>query len=321
MVCNLASLSLGHIDVDNDEELRQVISTVMRALDNVIDLNYYALPYAKLTSQRMRPVGLGTSGYQHLLAKKHIRFESEEHLAYMDDLYERINYHALEASCDIAREKGAYRDFAGSEYDTGEYFRKRDYVSGKWQALAEKIQENGLRNGYLLAVAPTSSTSILAGTTAAVDPVLKKFFLEEKKGSMLTRVAPDLDDTTFWYYKNAHHIDQNWVTAAVDPVLKKFFLEEKKGSMLTRVAPDLDDTTFWYYKNAHHIDQNWVVDAAAIRQRHIDQAQSVNLYVTPEYTFRKVLDLYLRAWEKGVKTIYYVRSQSLEVEECESCSA
>ena len=274
VVCNLASLSLGHIDVDNDEELRQVISTVMRALDNVIDLNYYALPYAKLTSQRMRPVGLGTSGYQHLLAKKHIRFESEEHLAYMDDLYERINYHALEASCDIAREKGAYRDFAGSEYDTGEYFRKRDYVSGKWQALAEKIQENGLRNGYLLAVAPTSSTSILAGTTAAVDPVLKKFFLEEKK-----------------------------------------------GSMLTRVAPDLDDTTFWYYKNAHHIDQNWVVDAAAIRQRHIDQAQSVNLYVTPEYTFRKVLDLYLRAWEKGVKTIYYVRSQSLEEEECESCSA
>lgn len=274
VVCNLASLSLGHIDVDNDEELRQVISTVMRALDNVIDLNYYALPYAKLTSQRMRPVGLGTSGYQHLLAKKHIRFESEEHLAYMDDLYERINYHALEASCDIAREKGAYRDFAGSEYDTGEYFRKRDYVSGKWQALAEKIQENGLRNGYLLAVAPTSSTSILAGTTAAVDPVLKKFFLEEKK-----------------------------------------------GSMLTRVAPDLDDTTFWYYKNAHHIDQNWVVDAAAVRQRHIDQAQSVNLYVTPEYTFRKVLDLYLRAWKKGVKTIYYVRSQSLEVEECESCSA
>ncbi len=274
VVCNLASLSLGHIDVDNDSELSHVIHTVMRALDNVIDLNYYALPYAKLTSSQMRPVGLGTSGYQHLLAKKRIRFESEEHLSYMDDLYERINYHALQASCELAREKGAYAGFQGSEYQTGAYFTKRDYVSDRWQALAQEVRENGLRNGYLLAIAPTSSTSILAGTTAAVDPVLKKYFLEEKK-----------------------------------------------GSMLTRVAPDLSDETFWYYKNAHHIDQNWIVDAAAIRQRHIDQAQSVNLYVTPEYTFRKVLDLYLRAWEKGVKTIYYVRSQSLEVEECESCSA
>ena len=274
VVCNLASLSLGHIDVDNDDELSRVVSTVMRALDNVIDLNYYALPYARLTSQQLRPVGLGTSGYQHLLAKKHIRFESEEHLAYMDALYERINWHALKASSEIAREKGAYQGFRGSEYDTGTYFEKRDYVSEKWQTLKQEIRENGLRNGYLLAIAPTSSTSILAGTTAAVDPVLKKFFLEEKK-----------------------------------------------GSMLTRVAPDLNDETFWYYKNAHHIDQNWIVDAAAIRQRHIDQAQSVNLYVTPEFTFRKILDLYIRAWEKGVKTIYYVRSQSLEVEECESCSA
>lgn len=274
VVCNLASLSLGHIDVKNDEALREVIFTVMRALDNVIDLNFYPLPYAKLTSQKMRPVGLGTSGYHHLLAKEHIPFESEAHLDFMDDLYERINYHALDASSEIAKEKGSYGYFAGSDYQTGAYFEKRSYTSEKWQALAAKIQENGLRNGYLMAIAPTSSTSILAGTTAAVDPILKKFFLEEKKGSMLTRVAPDL-------------------------------------------RPD----TFWYYKNAHHIDQNWIVDAAGIRQRHIDQAQSVNLYVTPEFTFRKILSLYLRAWEKGVKTIYYVRSQSLEVEVCESCSA
>ncbi|WP_430623965.1 ribonucleoside-diphosphate reductase subunit alpha [Ileibacterium valens] len=274
VVCNLASLSLGHIDVNDDDKLKQVITTVMRALDNVIDLNYYPLPTAKLTSQSMRPVGLGTSGYQHLLAKQHIPFENERHLTYMDDLYERIIYHALQASCELAREKGSYAHFKGSDYDTGEYFVKRDYTSEKWKKLASEIHENGLRNGYLMAIAPTSSTSILAGTTAAVDPILKKFYLEEKK-----------------------------------------------GSMLTRVAPDLSDETFWYYKNAHFINQNWVVDAAGIRQRHIDQAQSVNLYITPEFTFRKILDLYIRAWEKGVKTIYYVRSQSLEVEECESCSA
>lgn len=274
VVCNLASLSLGHIDVNNEDVLQDVVSTAMRALDNVIDLNYYPLPYAKLTSQKMRPVGLGTSGYQHLLVKQHIPFENQRHLDYMDSLYERINYYALQASCQIAQEKGSYAGFEGSEYQTGEYFSKRGYTSPEWQQLAHRIQVYGLRNGYLLAIAPTSSTSILAGTTAAVDPVLKKFYLEEKK-----------------------------------------------GAVLTRVAPDLSDETFWYYKNAHLIDQNWVVDAAAIRQRHIDQAQSVNLYITPDYTFRKILNLYLRAWEKGVKTIYYVRSQSLEVEECESCSA
>lgn len=274
VVCNLASLSLGHIDVHDDKALQEVVSTAMRALDNVIDLNYYPLPYAKLTSQNMRPVGLGTSGYQHLLAKEHIPFESQKHLDYMDDLYERINYYALQASCENAREKGAYSQFEGSDFQSGAYFKKRGYESEKWNELAKQVKKHGLRNGYLMAIAPTSSTSILAGTTAAVDPILKKFYLEEKKGAMLTRVAPDL-------------------------------------------SPD----TFWYYKNAHHIDQNWVVDAAGIRQRHIDQAQSVNLYVTQEYTFRKILDLYLRSWEKGVKTIYYVRSQSLEVEECESCSA
>ncbi|MCF0258441.1 MAG: ribonucleoside-diphosphate reductase subunit alpha [Erysipelotrichaceae bacterium] len=274
VVCNLASLSLAKIDTDNDDELREVVFTVVRALDNVIDLNYYALPFAELTNQQYRAIGLGTSGYHHLLAKKHIPFESERHLEFMDDLYERINFHALAASSALAREKGVYDFFEGSEYQTGEYFKKRDYVSDRWKALAAQISRTGLRNGYLMAIAPTSSTSILAGTTPGVDPILKKFFMEEKKGSLLTRVAPDL-------------------------------------------SPE----TFWYYKNAHLMDQNWVIDSAAVRQRHIDQGQSVNLYITNDYTFRKILDLYLRAWEKGVKTIYYVRSKSLEVEECESCSA
>ena len=103
--------------------------------------------------------------------------------------------------------------------------------------------------------------------------------------------------------------------------MNKFFLEEKKGSMLPRVAPDLNPYTYWYYKNAHHIDQTWSIRACGIRQRHIDQAQSINLYITNDYTLRQVLNLYILAWESGVKTIYYVRSKSLEVDECESCSA
>ena len=159
-------------------------------------------------------------------------------------------------------------------WDTGAYFEKRGYDSVQWKKLREKVKKQGMRNAYLLAVAPTSSTLILSGTTAGVDPVMKKFFLEEKK-----------------------------------------------GAMLPRTAPELSAETYWYYKNAHLIDQKWSVRACGIRQRHIDQAQSVNLYITNEYTMRQVLELYLLAWESGVKTIYYVRSKALEVEECESCSS
>lgn len=274
VVCNLASLTLGHINVNDDDELKHVIEIAIRALDNVIDLNYYPIPFAKITNHKYRPIGLGTSGYHHMLVKQGIAFESEKHLQFVDELYEKINYYALQASCNLAKEKGKYELFDNSDFDTGEYFNKRQYFSKKWQDLRKNIHEYGLRNGYIMAIAPTSSTSIIAGTSAAVDPIMKKYFIEEKK-----------------------------------------------GSMIIRVAPDLNQETFWLYKNAHYINQNWIIKAAAIRQRHIDQSQSVNLYITNEFTFRKVLNLYLEAWKRGVKTIYYVRSKSLEVEECESCSS
>ena len=110
-------------------------------------------------------------------------------------------------------------------------------------------------------------------------------------------------------------------TAGLDPVMKKFFMEEKKGSMLPRVAPDLSVETYYYYQNAHNIDQRFSVKSCGIRQRHIDQAQSLNLYITNNYTLRQLFELYVEAWEAGVKTIYYIRSKSLEVEECESCAS
>ncbi|WP_288570479.1 ribonucleoside-diphosphate reductase subunit alpha [uncultured Mitsuokella sp.] len=274
VVCNLASLNLGRIDVTSHEELRSVVRTAVRALDNVIDLNEAPLAYARLTNGKYRSIGLGVSGYHHMLAKNAVRWESEEHLAFVDDVFSRINYAAIEASSDLAAEKGSYGCFAGSDWQTGDYFRKRGYESEAWQELAAKVRAQGMRNAYLLAVAPTSSTSILVGTTVGVDPIMKRFFLEEKKGAILPRIAPDL-------------------------------------SM----------KTFWYYKSAHTVDQNWSVRAAGVRQRHIDQAQSVNLYITNDFTFRQVLALYIKAYEEGVKTIYYVRSKSLEVEECESCSS
>ncbi len=274
VVCNLASLVLGNLDTDDDTVLETVITSAVRALDNVIDLNFYPVPYAEITNRRYRAIGLGVSGYHHLLAKKNIPWESEAHLQLAGTLFEKINYFAVQASVSIAKEKGSYQVFKNSDWHTGAYFEKRRYTSQKWQQLRQETAQYGIRNGYLLAVAPTSSTSIIAGTTAGVDPIMKKYFLEEKKGSLVPRVAPDL-------------------------------------SMKTH----------WLYKNAHTIDQMWSIRAAGIRQRHIDQAQSVNLYITNDYSFRQVLELYVQAWKEGVKSLYYMRSQALEVEECESCSS
>lgn len=274
VVCNLASLSLGHLSVEDKKYMKDIVGTAVRALDNVIDLNFYPVPYAQITNQKYRGIGLGVSGYHHLLAKKNILWESEEHLKFADELFEMINYFTVLASADLAEEKGTYQFFEGSDWHTGAYFEKRNYVSKEWKELEYKVRNTGMRNGYLLATAPTSSTSILAGTTAGLDPVMKKFFMEEKKGSMLPRVAPDLS---------------------------------------------LD--TYYYYRNAHNIDQSFSVKACGVRQRHIDQAQSLNLYITNNYTLRQLFHLYVEAWEAGVKTIYYVRSKSLEVEECESCAS
>lgn len=274
VVCNLASLSLGHLPLEDETQMREKVATVVRALDNVIDLNFYPVPYAKITNRHYRSIGLGVSGYHHALAIRGIRWESDEHLAFMDEVFERINYAAIEASAELAREKGRYDYFEGSDWQTGDYFVKRGYTSDRWKSLSAKVADCGMRNAYLLAVAPTSSTSIIAGTTAGTDPVMKRFFLEEKK-----------------------------------------------GVMFPRVAPALSDKTFWTYKGAYLIDQTWSVRAAGVRQRHIDQAQSLNLYITNDYTMRQVLNLYILAWECGVKTIYYVRSKSLEVEECESCAS
>ena len=274
VVCNLASLSLGHLNVEDGEEIADITKCAVRALDNVIDLNFFPVPYAKINNEKYRPIGLGVSGYHHMLAKQGISWESEQHLQFVGDVFSKIQYAAIEASSEIAKEKGSYTYFEGSDWQTGKYFDKRHLKTEKWNQLREKVKQQGLRNAYLLAIAPTSSTSIIAGTSAGLDPIMNRYFLEEKKNGLMPRVAPEL-------------------------------------SM----------ETFWYYKNAHYIDQKWSVRACGVRQRHIDQAQSMNLYITNEYTFRKVLDLYILAWEEGVKTIYYIRSKSLEVEECEVCSS
>lgn len=274
VVCNLASLSLGRLPLEDEEQMREKVATIVRALDNVISLNFYPVPYAEITNQKYRSIGLGISGYHHALAKRRIKWESEEHLQFMDKVFETINRSAILANSNLAKEKGSYQYFEGSDWQTGLYFDKRGYDSDEWKEVRKTVALQGMRNAYLLAVAPTSSTSIIAGTTAGLDPIMKRFFLEEKK-----------------------------------------------GSMLPRVAPELSDETYWMYKSAYLINQKWSIKASGVRQRHIDQAQSMNLYITNDFTMRQVLDLYLLAWKSGVKTIYYVRSKSLEVEECESCAS
>ncbi|KHD14843.1 ribonucleoside-diphosphate reductase subunit alpha [Clostridium butyricum] len=274
VVCNLSSVVLGNIDVCSEEEVEYVVETQIRAMDNVIDLNYYSVPFAEVTNKKYRAIGLGTSGYHHMLANNRIHWTEEKHKDFADEVYERINYYAIKASMKIAKEKGAYNLFKESDWDNGDYFELRGYKDEKWCALRKEIKENGMRNGYLLAVAPNGSTATIAGTSEGIDPVMARFYLEEKK-----------------------------------------------GSIIPKTAPNLNDDNYWYYNPAYNIDQAWSVQMNGIRQRHIDQGQSFNLYITNNYTMRQIMNLYIEACKCGVKSIYYVRSKSLEVTECESCSA
>ena len=271
VTCNLNSISLGRI---SDEELEENIALQIRMLDNVISINQAPVPESRMTSDKYRAIGLGTSGYHHYLVNHDIQWESDEHIEVADKLFENIAYYSIKASMELAKEKGAYPAFKGSEWETGAYFTRRGYTSDRWKQLAADVAKYGIRNGYLMAVAPTGSTSNIANTTAGIDPIFKKFFIEEKK-----------------------------------------------GSFTPKTAPDLNNKTFWLYKEAHTIDQQWSIKACGVRQRHIDQAQSFNLYITPQMKAKEILDLYVEAYKQGIKTIYYIRNQSLEMDECTSCSS
>ncbi len=272
VVCNLSSLNLGR--VSERQDIERVVNIQMRMMDNVIDLNHYPVAQAEITNKKYRAVGLGTSGYHQWLARKKVAWESDEHLQQADELFEWINYCAIKASMEIAKEKSAYPVFEGSEWQTGEYFAVRGYDSPEWRQLQEEVAQHGVRNAWMFAIAPTASTSLIAGSTAGIDPVFSKFFVEEKK-----------------------------------------------NAVIPQTVPNLNEETFWYYKEAHQIDQQWSIRAAGRRQRHIDQSQSFNLYITPNIQAKDFLELYMSAWEQGLKTVYYCRSKSLEVEDCVSCSS
>jgi len=283
VVCNLGSINLGK--VYTKEDLERVVPILVRMLDNVISINYYAIKEAEYTNQRYRAIGIGVNNYHYCLVKNGIQWESEEHLRFANALFERIAYYAIKGSMQLAKERGAYPLFEGSDWSKGIFFGREPEENQKiseengnnldWIGLAEDIKRYGLRNAYLLALMPTGSTSLIIGATPSIDPIFAKYYKEENMSGILPQVPPEID---------------------------KYF---------------------WHYKSAYNIEQEWVIRAAAERQKWIDQAQSLNLFIDPEQIDGpKISRLYELAWELGLKTVYYCRSKSLtEIEECESCSA
>ncbi|MFD2654645.1 ribonucleoside-diphosphate reductase subunit alpha [Gracilibacillus thailandensis] len=209
VVCNLSSINLPN--AVREEVLDRLISIQVRMLDNVIDLNTITVGQAQVTNKKYRAVGLGTFGWHHLLALESIHWESEEAVEYADKVYEDIAYYTIKASMELAKEKGAYSEFEGSEWQTGVYFERRDYHSDRWNKLREEVASNGIRNGWLMAVAPNSSTAKIGGSTDGIDPLYAVEFAEEKKNFKFKVTAPDLDHVTYNYYRRARHeLDQVW---------------------------------------------------------------------------------------------------------------
>ncbi len=292
-VCNLASINLSKIHTT--EEIARVVPTAIRMLDNVIDLNFYPLAKVKKTNEKTRAIGLGVMGEAQMLAESKIVWGSNEHFYKIDEVMESVSYYAIKASSDLALEKGKYPTYEGSEWSKGVFpidnankeackLVDRGGLFGythDWLALKTKVKTDGMRNGYLMAVAPTSSISILTGTTQAIEPVYKRKWFEENLSGLI-------------------------------PV----------------VVPNLSPETWEYYIPSYELDQNVLVKAGAIRQKWIDQGQSLNIFITLDKASGKYLnEIYMNAWKFGLKSTYYLRSQSPEAsnevedrsQECVGC--
>ena len=278
-VCNLASVNLSRINTK--EDIDRIVPIAIRALDNVIDLNFYPVEKVKRTNMRSRSIGLGVMGEAQMLAEAGIEWGSQQHFDKVDEVMEAVCYNAIAASSDLALEKGSYPEFEGSKWSRGIFPQDHSNAevinlidrgglfasSYEWDDLRTKVKKQGMRNGYLMAVAPTSSISILTGTTQAIEPVFKRKWFEENLSGLI-------------------------------PV----------------VVPNLSPETWTYYTPAYDLNQTVLIKAAAIRQRWIDQGQSLNIFITLDKASGKYLnEIYMLAWRLGLKSTYYLRSQSPEV--------
>ncbi|CAB4121741.1 NrdA Ribonucleotide reductase, alpha subunit [uncultured Caudovirales phage] len=266
-VCNLGSINL--VAMMSQEHLRETVRTAIRMLDNVVDINFYPSKRAEQANMRHRPIGLGVMGYTEWLVKEGIDWESERHLQLADELFEAWSFYAIEASTDLAAEKGAYSSFEGSKWSQGimPIDTARDkHSTMNWDGLANKIKQQGMRNSNVMAIAPTATISNIVGTTPCIEPIFKRQYTKTNLSGSFVVVDPSL----------------------------------------SYGRPEL-------CKEAFEIDQEWLIRAAAVRQKWIDQAQSTNLFVKSSIRGSDLAGMYMQAWKLGLKTTYYLRSQSKEL--------
>ena len=309
-VCNLGSINLvNHVGPDglDHDKLAKTVKTAVRMLDNVIDLNYYAVETARNSNMRHRPVGLGIMGFQDALYKQHIAYASDDAVEFADRSMEVISYHAIAASSELAAERGRYPSFDGSLWSRGVLpidslwaiaeHRGAEYVEVDfsqtldWATLRETVKTVGMRNSNVMAIAPTATISNICGVSQSIEPTYQNLYVKSNLSGEFTVVNPylvrELKDRGLW-----------------DSVMVND-LKYYDGSVqkLDRIPADMKAI----YATAFEIEPRWLVDAASRRQKWIDQAQSLNLYLA-EASGKKLDITYRMAWYRGLKTTYYLRA-------------
>ncbi|WP_166252813.1 ribonucleoside-diphosphate reductase subunit alpha [Marinobacter salicampi] len=309
-VCNLGSINLaahihnGELDVSR---LQDTINTAVRMLDNVIDINYYAVPQARESNLRHRPVGLGLMGFQDALYKLKLPYASAEAVEFADVTMEQISYLAIAASARLAAERGAYPSYDGSLWSQGilpidsianlQAARKDGDLTLNtdarldWTPIRELVRAHGMRNSNLMAIAPTATISNIVGVSQSIEPAYQNLFVKSNLSGEFTVVNPALvrDLKALGLWDNVMVNDLKYFDGSVQQI--------------DRVPADIKAR----YATAFEIDSRWLVEAAARRQKWLDQAQSLNLYMA-EASGKKLDALYQLAWERGLKTTYYLRS-------------
>lgn len=310
-VCNLGSLNLANHVTKNaidQGHLEKTVKTAVRMLDNVIDINMYTVPEARNSNLRHRPIGLGIMGYQDALYTLRIPFASDEAVRFADQSMEVVSYHAISASVELAAERGRYPTFEGSLWSRGvlpidsvehlQKSRKHELKLDRsttldWTALRQKVKTVGMRNSNTMAIAPTATISNICGVTQSIEPTYQNLFVKSNMSGDFTVVNPslvrDLKERQMW--------DQVMVSDL------KYF--DGSLGMIDRVPEDLKKL----YATSFEIEPTWIIQAAARRQKWIDQAQSLNLYIA-QASGKKLDALYREAWQSGLKTTYYLRSRS-----------
>lgn len=309
-VCNLGSVILDtHIRADGSidlEMLRETVTVAVHALDNVIDINFYPTEAAKRSNMRHRPIGLGVMGLQNALFKRSISFASDEAVEFNDEFMEAIAYFAYNASSDLAEERGTYSSYRGSKWDRGllpqdtidlleaERGIRIDVPRGgklDWNPVREKIKRQGMRNSNVIAIAPTATISNIMGTTPCIEPNYKNLFVKSNlSGEFIVlngELVRDLKQAGLWSADMAHQL--------------KYFDGELED--IADIPAAIKDK----HRTAFAVDYRYIIDAAARRQKWIDQSQSVNLFL-PEPDFKALSHMYRRAWSVGLKTTYYLRT-------------